>query len=382
MKDYNDIKNWNNKPLKFYEYISKRKKDPNSKILILELDIVKLYALLKHTISSKPNGFYTELQTGLPLDNLFWWDFVLESDRGFIQIWRTSGRLETMYVIDDKDFDIKKFFESNFARYREDINNKIKDFEKHIVLINHYKSYKDCVEFLWKEISTLDLIPPKSPDSHVIKALDFKYFKRKIDSFTKNSIKFHTLGKSLLLNLAFQIESFINLIIRIGASENLKDHPDILNKHLSSPFRERLKNLKFYSIILNDEIDLENECIKKAIELMTIRNKYVHFDSNSYLNKLGEVSFDGDFPLHPVSRNAPSIETIYNIFHNPNYQTVEQAYDTVNKFTDYIISLFDPDYKETILILIDQNPIGYNLTKKIYSTIYSMASIDFYMTTK
>jgi hypothetical protein len=382
MKDYYDIKNWNDKPYMFYKYISDKKKSPNAKILSLEIDVVRLYALLKNFISTKPNGFYTELQTGMPLDNPFWWDFVLESDKGFIQIWRTSARLETLCVVEDKEFDLRKFFELNINRYKDKINNSIKSFEKHIVLINHYKSYKDCVEYLWKEVSALDLAPPKSPDSHVIKELDLKYFKRKIDLFSKNSIKFHTLGKSLLLNTAFQIDSFINLIIRIGASQDLKDHPDILNRHLNSPFRERLKNLKFYSIILTQEIDLEHECVKEAFDLMTLRNKYVHFDSNSIHNKLGEIYFDETFPLHPVLKDAPSINTIYNIFHNPTYKAVCQAYNAGVKIIEYISSLLDSNYKESVLLIIDQNPIGFNETRKLYSMIYSASSIDFYMTTK
>lgn len=41
----------------------------------------------------------------------------------------------------------------------------------------------------------------------------------------ENSIKFHTLGKSLVLNAAFAIKSFLNLVIRIGATSQLRDYP-------------------------------------------------------------------------------------------------------------------------------------------------------------
>jgi hypothetical protein len=353
MKDYNDIKNWNDKPVKFFKFFADKKSDVNKShnITKLDFDIIKVYALLKSTISQRPNGFYTSLQEGLPLDNMIWWDFLLESDIGFIQIWRTSARLEAMYSIDDKDFNINKFIERNLIFYKEQLGKLIKNFEKHTVFINHYKSYKDCVEFSWKEISTLDIQPPKNLGSHVVNKLDLKYFKRKMDTFSKNSIKFHTLGKSLVLNAAFQIDSFLNLIIRLGASQDLKDHSDILNKHLNSSFKERLKNLKFYSIILNSEIDLEHISIKDALDLMTLRNKYVHFDSNSTHNKLGEVLFDNDFPLHPASEDAPAIKTILDTFHNPNFGTVEHAYNTVNKFSEYISSLFLPDYVSTPFLL-------------------------------
>ena len=88
MKDYNDIKNWNDKPVKFFKFFADKKSNVNKSHNITKLDfeIIKVYALLKSTISQRPNGFYTSLQEGLPLDNMIWWDFLLESDIGFIQI--------------------------------------------------------------------------------------------------------------------------------------------------------------------------------------------------------------------------------------------------------------------------------------------------------
>ena len=127
MKDYYDIHTWTEKPNKFFKYISNKDK---SKIKLewqspLNIDTVKIFALLKDTISQKPNGFYSFVQQGLPLDNIIWWDYVLESDKGFIPIWRTASVLEAMYHFEDGNFDLNKFLHSNINKYSKNINDTI-----------------------------------------------------------------------------------------------------------------------------------------------------------------------------------------------------------------------------------------------------------------
>jgi hypothetical protein len=162
MTDYYDISNWTQKPTKFFDYIGNRDKSKLKMEFVspLSVDTVKLYALLKSKISNQPNGFYTFVQQGLPLDNMIWWDFVLESDKGFIHIWRTTHVLEAMYYLEGESFDLNRFLHLNIAYKMEDIQSTIASFDKHTIYINHYKSYKDCVDYLWKEISKLDLEPP------------------------------------------------------------------------------------------------------------------------------------------------------------------------------------------------------------------------------
>ncbi len=380
MTDYYDIKIWNKKPEKFYNNFLDRDKSKIQTEMVspLNVDTVKLYALLKTFISPTPNGFYTFVQKGLPLDNMIWWDFILESDKGFIQIWRTTSIIEAMYYFEDGVFDLNKFLHTNISKYITDVQNTISSFDKHSVYINHYRSYKECVTYLWKEILTLDLNPPVSPETHVVEDKIFNSYKDNIEQFMKTSVKFHTLGKSLVLNAAFEIESFLNLVIRVGASRHLKEFPDVLHKYLNSTFSDKLKNLKFYSVILNGAVDLENQAIKDANALMTLRNKYVHFDESSVHNKLGDVFFDGDFPLHPTSKDSPAVEAFKQVFHRPDFKTVKTAYDTSIAFVDYMQSLFIKEYSKSVPFLLETNPLGYNETKKVYSAIYNQVIVDFY----
>lgn len=380
MTDYYDIHNWKESPAKFYDYFKNRSKSKYKVEFVtpLIIDTVKLYALLKLKVSSSPNGFYTYVQEGLPLDNMIWWDYILESEKGFIHIWRTSHVIEAMYWFENGQLDLAKFFHQNIKQSIDDIRKVIKSFDQHILYINHYKSYRDCTEYLWKEIEKINLTPPNSPEIHAVeKAILDKYF-QELKEFMENSIKFHTLGKSLLLNAAFEIESFLNLVIRVGATPNLKDYPDVLKKHLNNSFPDKLKNLKFYSIILLNDIDLENQSIKDAFELMTLRNKYVHFDESSAHNRIGEIYFDNDFPLQPTTKEAPAVSALKQIFHRPDFKTVKKAFETANNFVAYLESLFIPEYAKSLVFLLKQNPIGYNENRKVYSGVSNELMAEFY----
>lgn len=384
MQDYTDIKTWCNKPDKFFEFVLKKEKPIGLTTMVrpLKIDSIQLYCLLKHFISPNPNGFYTFLQQGLPLDNLFYWDFILECDKGFIQIWRSPQFMEALYMVDIPDFNLEEFLKINLAKYRKEIDETLKWLDNHSTYINHYKSYRSCVDYLWKEVSKIDFGNPISPETHILEH-DSEYSKLKTDlsKFGEASIKFHSLGKSLILDSAFMVESFINLFIRVGATNDLKKYEDVFKKHLNSSFPDKLKNLKFYSQLMTTDIDLERKEVKDVFELMTLRNKYVHYDESSLHNKLGTIYFDNDFPVFPNYDEMPGIEAMKMTYHNPTFDKVKTAYESGNKFISYIETLIKPDIREMVLYLMNQNPIGFNEKLKVYSAVYSEIAIMFYGTT-
>jgi hypothetical protein len=376
--DYYKIEAWQKSPIRFFEFMGNKDKSKIKRVAPVEVDAVKLYALLKLKISDQPNGFYTLVSVGKPLDNMIWWDFILESPKGFIQIWRTSHTIESIYDFDDGDFDLQKFLNENIQANIQLILNQIKTFEKHTVYINHYKSYKECVRSLWNQIQKIDLTVPIGPANHLSNKNELETYNKEVKKFIENSVEFHTLGKSMVLNAAFQIESFLNLIIRVGCIEELKDFPEILDKYLRTEFMYRVRNLGFHVSILAVDVDTKHQSIKDANELMILRNKYVHFEEDTAHNKIGEVSFDSEFPLHSVSKDRPAIEMVKQIYHKPDYNTVKKAYETSNNFVTYIESLINLEIKEKILHILEQNPISYNEVRGIYSMVYTPMSLDFF----
>lgn len=376
-QDYSEIENWRDKPAKYFCNIGSEKKFKTISISPLKIEVTKLYALLTLKVSQQPNGFFDLLKIGKPLDNTIWWDFVLECSKGYIHVWRTPFIIEVQYYFDG-EFDVELFFINNMEKYKKEIEEKIKTFDRHTIYINHYQSYTGCVETLWKEIQKIDLTMPKAPLGHLSVDGELEQYSNVVKSFSTNSILYHALAKSLVLNAAFKIESFLNLIIRVGSTRELRLYPEVLSRFLKLEFAQRVKNLRFYSHILTADIDMGSDIYRETKQLMTLRNKYVHYDEDAIHNKLGEIFYDRDYPLHQVEQNRPAIDAIIKTYHQPDMSTVQNAYQISSKFVMMVESLLIPEIKSNLQFLIEQNPIGYNETKGIYSAVYTPIALDFF----
>ncbi|MBN2616577.1 MAG: hypothetical protein JXR71_12870 [Bacteroidales bacterium] len=373
-----DISKWNNKPDKFFSQLQKEIDDREPVDIVdlrkFNIDLVNLYCLFKKTISPYPNGFYTFLIKDKPIANLFWWDFILESEFGFLHFFRKQSHVEVMTCVSEKEFDLKSFIEFNLKKYAKDIEEEKTKLETHTLYINHYDSYKKCVEELWLTIKDLK-IDPIDLEEEVQK--DSKRATALMQTYMENNVKFHTLGKSLILNAAFMIESYLNFLIRITAKPELRDYPEVMKKYLSNNFIEKLKSLKFYTILLSENVDLDNKAIKDAQKVMTYRNKYVHFDLSSELNKIGVVHFDNYFPVFPAYNDSPIIENVKLSFQIPSYDIIQFSHEACHQFVKYIDSLLIPnEWSDGVRLLMSQNPIGFNEQKRVYSAIFSNVLFD------
>jgi hypothetical protein len=373
----NDIANWSNDPKIFMEKFlgdkEKRDKVYSHDLRELKIDHINTYCLLKAKVSNSPRGFYTMLIKGFPIDNLFWWDFIIESERGFVQIYRTQSKIELMTNI--KDFDAKTFFDHNLNKYKQEIKQIKEELEEHTIFINHFDSYYQCVNELWKEIKKLEIDPIEIEEKL---EKDESEFKDHLEKFISDNIKFHSFAKSLLLNSAFLIESYINMIIRLSAKEELKEYPNILKKHLQSNFSEKLKNLKYYSKIFKKDINLQDQEVIDVLKVMTHRNKYVHSDLSSKLNEIGTVYFDHLFPVFPNYEYSPIIQNIVRTYQIPSFEIIEFSYKSANVFIQYIKNHFiDNADSEYVKRMLGDNPIGFNHVSKNYSSIFSRQLMDF-----
>ncbi|WP_213280461.1 hypothetical protein [Chryseobacterium indologenes] len=380
MIDY-DIKNWNLPPLKYIEHLSKSKKYTTKSIWNLRYSCLNLYALFR-IILKAPNGIYTIMKEGMPLDNPIWWDFAIEHPAGFIHLVRTCKQLEITYYHNDESFNIHQFLQKNLEKYREEINGEILKFEKHIVYINHYKSYLNSIENLEKEIKEIDLQEPETIAGHLISQEKLELYTNNLENYTNNLTLFHPKAKSLLLNTAFMIESFINIVIRIGIKKELIIYTDVLKKYLNTSFKDKLQNIKFYTLFFKKDIDLELQVVKDVLELMSIRNKYVHFDEYSKINILGEEYFDDSFPLFDVTKKTFQIEVLQKTYLNPSKETIDKHYKNAFEFKDYIYSIIDDKYVDAIKKLVQVNPLSYNTKRNVYSSIFPSAIMEFYLPQK
>lgn len=381
--DYYSIESWTPSIKKYADVITKKtknkssKKTPNLKTVDLSNEGLKtrdVYALLNSKLDTSPNGFMTRLQGNrMPLDSLWWWDFTFESDIGCISILRGNTSFEAQLFLDDQTFDVIKFLKKNIKIYKNTIEETIGTYELHKTYINHYQSYKTTTQHLYDKIQALNLTKPHVPTHHNTSSKHVEKFVEELQAYTLNSVEYHALGKSLLLHSAFMAENFINLLIRVGASSHLREQRHLLNLHLSSNFKTKLQNLNTLCQYTTAEVDMNNDSVKSILDLMTMRNKYVHGDESSQLNRLEDIYFDKAYPLLDLSSNHIAINNIQNTYHNPPKEKVEEAYRSANDFINYITSLIHPNAREQVVLALEQNPIGYNTKTFKYSAVYPQA---------
>src|SRR5699024_8637167 len=218
-----DIKKWDIIPQKHWEYIlNNGEKVKTTHITNLTFSCVHIYALFKMAGISEPNGIYTFFGKRKPLDCPIWWYFFVEKDNNFIHVVRTNKQLEVTYFHFNEEFNIYNFFSNNLSKYKKEIEQIItQKFEKHIVYHNHYKSYLNSIITLNKEIAVINLTEPNPIQGHIATKEALNTYQKGLEIYTNNLILFHPKAKALLLNTAFMVESFINLIIRISAKKEL-----------------------------------------------------------------------------------------------------------------------------------------------------------------
>lgn len=372
-KDYYDIKNWHPSGVKDREYLDSLKdKKSNHKPMIQSMESYEsryIYALFDAVLNIKPNGMMTALQTISPIDNPFWWDIVIKSDIGFLSVVRGSATLEVQAKLTESNFDFDKFFIDNLAKYSEIIETKLKEYSQLKTFINHYRSYKEITESLYNEIGNLDLTIPIMPTATMRTKKKMNDYQNSQRAYMQNSIKFHALGKSLILNSAFMVEAFITLFIRFTAGNELQKQKHLLALHLKSNFKTKLQNLHALSLVTKEDVDLSKSEVQKVLELMTLRNKYVHNDETSELNRLNDIYFDDDYPLFDYDTNAIQ-DMVISMHHNPNYDTVIESYTNANKFIEYIYDLVKINDKDHLVQYMKQSRVVYNPKTYKYELVY------------
>jgi len=379
-----DISEWGDGKEELCKYEDRKDPKPHkisSRFSPLNIDSKPLYALLVHFISRKPNGFYTFLQgISKPLDNFIWWDFILSCEDKVIHVWRTNLILEAQFCSNSEEIPVEDFFNKNIERHQEEINKTLASFEKHSVYINHFKSYSKCIEYLWDNINKIDLTVPEIPDTHLVKDKSSMNEQGKLLSgYLKASIKFHALGKSLILNSAFMVEAYINTLIRFGLNPILNEYNSVTKMYLKSNFEERLKALPLFCIIFKDKIDITRREVTDVLRLMELRNKYVHADETSRHNKVGEIIFDGDFPVFGDNDLPWGMLEIKKAFLVPSPNLVKWAYECSFSFLHYIESLIADELRSQVLLFMNQDRFGFNEKSKKYSVISNDYILNFYM---
>lgn len=367
---FENIENWTSFVPK---NLQKLQKDFPHRLILKEIDGIKLYCLLKHFISETPSGPYTLLGSDKkPIDNFIWWDFLfLEKESNYqIWIWRTNSCIEVMHSL-PTDNDLYDFLKINLKNHAKEVDVSFNTLTKHLTYINHYHSYGNILENLWSKYSSIKIKYPTFHEGHVFIEDELeKKFKDEYTEFTTNIVEKHVTGKSIVLFSSFYIESLIATLFRIGSVVVWSHDKDVHSQIVKMGFKEKLQSISFYTPLFKGKFDLSQKIFKDVFDLMNVRNKYVHSDKTAEINRLGEVYFDEDFPVFPVHDKPFAITNFEETFSQPDDSRVLAAYELAHEFDKLIRSNLTPKYQDSIDILLHSNPIGFNTKLNVFSGLF------------
>jgi|GEM_PF-2466447 len=346
---------------------------PVKRMVALEgLRPAEVYALLTCFISPKPNGFYTFLgqqQEGMPGDGLIWWDFALTSGDVLLTIRSGVAGLYCDIWNGPEVFDPERLLESNIQRHNSRIKAQLAEYECHHVFVNHYASYERSLFWILEELKTLTLAPPPRPPIILpTKELADAAMLAETE-FMKQSLKFHVLAKSFVLNAAFKCEALLNALLRIGSPLPLRTNPKALRLVLRSNFRQKLEILHSYSILIAKPISLNAEPAKAAFDLMEKRNKYVHAEDSEH-TRLDDAMFDGPFPLYGNGPHSPLTDFALRAYHVPSMADVEWASRTEKEFAELVLGCVKADNRDEVELMLKQTQLGFDPRRAVFSVPY------------
>lgn len=375
--DY-DIRRWRPGIKEYSLLLTEKEKSPfrdarQKRVIIKKWKSREIYALITAVLRLRPNGMMTLLSHDKPMNNLWWWDFVIKDDKNIVSIMCGNSRLEAMVYSLDESYNLDDFLDYNMSRYKKYVTAAIENFEVHDGYINHYLSYTKVTEYLLGEIKKLNLEKPK-PNNGVYTKEESEKYASEMQRFIADSIAFHALGKSLLLNSAFMAEAFLSLLIKIGYKGEYCDEKHDIKEFNKQNFEKRIKNLYLICDGFYIPIDTKVKTIQNMLKVMTLRNKYAHAELSARVNTLEPTFFDGDYPLIDSVNENYIIDAIVTAFHNPSFEDVMNAYEAANKFIRYITSLIPRRKINGYESVLELRIITRNRHNHKYSIIHHMES--------
>lgn len=247
-----DIAAWSSGVDAFTERVRRSKEDepalaPTKMVRLDRVNPRFAYALFVEFISPKPNGFYTVIQQGAPADNMIWWDFFISTGPHLVDFMNGVNGMEAHVYSAPDGFDPERFVLASTQRYSARINARADSFERHLVFVNHYRSYRESLDWLKGEIEALDVSPPRFLGGYFENESEAEAKISSVKAFRDTALKFHVLAKNLLTTAAFACEALVSTLLRIGSLPPLRQDPEtLLFPVLRSGFAQKLRVMHAY----------------------------------------------------------------------------------------------------------------------------------------
>lgn len=364
------------KPGEYFHLIEARKNKGNKVKMFRSNKKVKqldLYCFLKLNFG-EPNGFFSFLR-GDHSNNFIEWHYSLKIDDIYILEIMGSTRFLEFHVSSINNVALDNFNEIDFFASlnnqiflnRKEIYKKKNQLEYWVIFLNTYKRLKDTIEEFYQKYQKLSLQDPEplQSESPLVTKLEIDRYQRQTKNLIKNILTKKSYG--IVLRMLFPVlgESLVNLIIFVLAKDEIKNDKRLLDNIFRSQIDIRIKTLRLNCNKIEKAYDQNDERFKNFLKLMNKRNDFLHGNILPAINTFDEVYFDGKIPFFEEEKDIVMEYVKQNLF-QVTEKEVNQDYQTIEQFKNYILDNISLPSREEIKIILNKGDLGWNKkTKRI-----------------
>ena len=330
-------------------------------ILRNEIKPVDLYCYL-YARFGEPNGLQNFLRRPDTSDNLIHWEWTVQSELGFIRFQGHNFRTEIwipsiLFRESDKEELISQI-KADFPNVGRKMGDIRKSFEHWIEFTNPYKSIKQSVDNLFKELDELGIGERNDAICDIYEMRDISVFEQ--------NLKANVLKYSKALGICFGIrsmlpimaESFVNLLLYVLMKPKLKQDERIRESILRQQIDIRIRTLSHNCIGFSKDVNFNEPVCRNFHSLMNGRNNLLHGNIAPEESQFNELYFNKNVPIFTnyismwersvgFTKMAIGLDRVYKEF------------DTVNTFVDYLNSCLDEKHRELVKMASERSSLGY-----------------------
>jgi hypothetical protein len=335
------------------------------------LSPIDFYCYLKARFGD-PNGPSMLLKTP-SVDNLIHWHYTLLAGDHYIQIFGLSFRTEISFegvgALSKNDWDeIIESIKVDFGKYGKMMGDIRKVFEKWILFTNPYKRFERIIDSQIDGLKELNIGNLPSLKRPVTSAEHNEYFKKFNDYL---SLYHQAISQTLYIQFLCPVlaEAFINLIIFILGKPEIKQDQRWYQNVIRTEIDIKVKSLHNNCQGFERPIDYENLQFKEFHSLMNRRNDLLHGNVDPMRLQVDEIYYDHwNIPLMKFDKSLADLTFEYAL----RYANPEDAYrdsKIVKNFTEFILSHIGDKLRERVIILINQDQLGWHEDNKMIGAI-------------
>jgi len=324
-----------------------------------------------------PNGVMNALRAQHS-DNLWHWDWTLETRHGLVAIW--GGNFRTQIVLigpypfgaEIKDALIEAI-KADFKQYGPAMAKVRNRLERWTEFVNPYGRLKRAIEELHGEVRQLDL--DASRFEALSSPLDIRGQEKSFHELTIRFQRAFGLCFGIRAMLPVKAEAFVNLLLFALMRPDIKADDRLRQNTIRQPIDIRIKSLHINCTGFERPIDYANLACANFHALINERNDLLHGNVAPEKNAFNELYFLGTVPIFKQYRSFFE-RTIAEDRAAAGLDRVNGELAVVDEFIAYVFSCLKPEIRQLMTMLVQTRNLGISQDDGHLAVLFSETLVD------